>query len=265
MSLYDARPRASARRRRRTRWRRASTSSLREFTRKTTTIRLVGGGEEGLGEDVTYDGAEQDAQQARGPVLPLAGDWTIDTFSRHLDDAAPLRRGAGAARVRRLPALGVRERGARPRAAAGRSLARGRRRPRASARDVRRIGWARRPAVDDAPPRLSRRSTPRSASSSTHGRTGGTTIFAELQELGCVDSIDLKGQYTGTVVDNPPDPELYRRGDRAASPRRGSKTPRSRRRPRRCSSRTPTASRGTRRSTRSTTSRRFAGRRRPST
>ncbi len=36
-------------------------------------------------------------------------------------------------------------------------------------------------------------------------------ILAELQELGCVDSIDLKGQYSGTVVDNPPDPELYRR------------------------------------------------------
>ena len=36
-------------------------------------------------------------------------------------------------------------------------------------------------------------------------------IFAELQEVGCVESIDLKGQYSGTVVDNPPDPELYRR------------------------------------------------------
>jgi hypothetical protein len=36
-------------------------------------------------------------------------------------------------------------------------------------------------------------------------------IFTELRELECVDSIDLKGQYTGTVVDNPPDPDLYRR------------------------------------------------------
>ena len=56
-----------------------------EFTRKTTEIRLVGAGEEGFGEDVTYDGDEQGAQQARGPVLPLAGEWTIDGFSRHLD------------------------------------------------------------------------------------------------------------------------------------------------------------------------------------
>ena len=55
------------------------------FTRKTTVIRLVGACEEGLGEDVTYDAGEQEAQQARGPVLPLSGDWTIDSFSRHLE------------------------------------------------------------------------------------------------------------------------------------------------------------------------------------
>jgi hypothetical protein len=36
-------------------------------------------------------------------------------------------------------------------------------------------------------------------------------IVGELVALGCVDSIDFKGQYTGTVVDNPPDPTLYRR------------------------------------------------------
>jgi L-alanine-DL-glutamate epimerase-like enolase superfamily enzyme len=36
-------------------------------------------------------------------------------------------------------------------------------------------------------------------------------IYAELVELGCVDSIDFKGFYTGTAVDNPPDAEMYRR------------------------------------------------------
>ena len=56
-----------------------------EFTRKTTVVRLLGAGEEGLGEDVTYDGELQDAQQERGPTLPLAGDWTIESFSRHLE------------------------------------------------------------------------------------------------------------------------------------------------------------------------------------
>ena len=55
------------------------------FERLTTVIRLRGAGEEGAGEDVTYDGALQLAQQEHGPVLPLAGEWTIDGLSRHLD------------------------------------------------------------------------------------------------------------------------------------------------------------------------------------
>jgi hypothetical protein len=36
-------------------------------------------------------------------------------------------------------------------------------------------------------------------------------LIAELVATGAVDSIDLKGAYHGTVVDNPADPELYRR------------------------------------------------------
>src|SRR4029079_8247000 len=35
--------------------------------------------------------------------------------------------------------------------------------------------------------------------------------FAELVALGVVDSIDLKGAYEGTPVDNPPNPTLYAR------------------------------------------------------
>ena len=58
-----------------------------DFIRKTTVIRLLGAGDEGLGEDVTYDGGLQDAQQARGATLPLHGEWTIDSFSRHLEAA----------------------------------------------------------------------------------------------------------------------------------------------------------------------------------
>jgi O-succinylbenzoate synthase len=36
-------------------------------------------------------------------------------------------------------------------------------------------------------------------------------LVSQLAETGCVDSIDLKGQYRGTVVDTPADPALYRR------------------------------------------------------
>ena len=56
-----------------------------EFVRATTVIHLHGGGEEGVGEDVSYMPGDHERQAALGPVLPLAGGWSIDRFSRHLD------------------------------------------------------------------------------------------------------------------------------------------------------------------------------------
>ena len=52
-----------------------------DFTRLSTVIRLRGGGHEGVGEDVTYDALDHVAFQEAGPVLPLAGAWTIDSFT----------------------------------------------------------------------------------------------------------------------------------------------------------------------------------------
>ena len=54
------------------------------FDRLTTVVRLRGAGEEGVGEDVTYDAAEHPRLQALGAGLPLAGEWTLDGFSRHV-------------------------------------------------------------------------------------------------------------------------------------------------------------------------------------
>src|ERR671920_1810695 len=64
------------------------------FERETTILRLRGGGEEGAGEDVTYDPGLQQAQQQHGPTLPLAGSWTFDSFSRHLDEVDTFPAGA---------------------------------------------------------------------------------------------------------------------------------------------------------------------------
>ncbi len=54
-----------------------------EFTRRTTVVRLRGGGggEEGLGEDVTYDERDQAVFQEAGPIYDLAGAHTLDSFS----------------------------------------------------------------------------------------------------------------------------------------------------------------------------------------
>jgi hypothetical protein len=54
------------------------------FERVTTRIRLLGQGAEGLGEDVSPYEGEDDTLHVAGPVLPLAGEWTLGTFCEHL-------------------------------------------------------------------------------------------------------------------------------------------------------------------------------------
>ena len=66
----------------------------RGFTRVTTLVRLQGGGEEGLGEDVSWFAEMHDREQAAGPILPLQGSWTLESFSRLLEIPEPHRRWA---------------------------------------------------------------------------------------------------------------------------------------------------------------------------
>ena len=176
-----------------------------DFLRKTTVIHLQGGGEEGIGEDVTYHGEEHDSAQARGPVLPLAGSWTLHTFSRAPGHAVALRAGARAARVPRLPALGIRERRARPRAPPGGSLTRRRGAARGATGRVRRLDGTGLSSLDRALRRVDSPLSGPCASSSTRTPSGRDELIAELAATGAVDSVDLKGQYRGTVVDAPAD------------------------------------------------------------
>jgi hypothetical protein len=181
-----------------------------DFTRKTTTIRLVGLGEEGLGEDVTYDAAEHDAQLARGPVLPLAGEWTLESFSHHL---AGLQLFEGEPQMhafldyRRWAFesaaldLGLRQNGMSLAQAVAREL-----RPLTYVVSLR-LGEP--PTLDRVRAWLDHYPTLRFKLDATSDWTD--ELVAELRDLGCVDSIDFKGHYTGTVVDQAPDPALYRR------------------------------------------------------
>ena len=84
-------------------------------------------------------------------------------------------------------------------------------------------------------------------------------LIAELVETGAVDSVDFKGFYEGTVVDQPTDPDLYRRVIEA-SRTRGSRAPAINEETRPVLGRTRTGSPGTRRSTPSPTSRRCRSR-----
>jgi hypothetical protein len=60
------------------------TRQMPRFVRKTTVMHLGGLGEEGVGEDVTYDSAEHD----RFPRLALEGSWTLESFSGHVGGLA---------------------------------------------------------------------------------------------------------------------------------------------------------------------------------
>jgi hypothetical protein len=56
------------------------------FERVTTVVRLVGGGTEGRGEDVSPYEGEDDTLHVIGPVLPLAGEWTLESFCDRLGE-----------------------------------------------------------------------------------------------------------------------------------------------------------------------------------
>jgi L-alanine-DL-glutamate epimerase-like enolase superfamily enzyme len=181
-----------------------------DFLRKTTVVRLQGSGTEGIGEDVTYHGEEHDRQQARGPVLPLAGSWTLHTFSDHI---------AGLALFEGEPAqhayLDYR-RWAFESAAldlvlrqAGLSLGE------AVDRQPRPVAFVVSMGLG-APPSTERFHAwlglyPGLRFKLDSNSEWSDDLIAELAESGAVDSIDFKGQYRGTTVDTPPDPTLYRR------------------------------------------------------
>lgn len=180
------------------------------FTRVTTVVHLRGADEEGLGEDVTYEAADQDAQLERGAVLPLAGGRTLDTFSELLEGAelflaepsqpASLDYRRWAFEAAALD-LALRQ--------AGRSLAEALER---ESRPMRFVVSTRLPDPPSADflrgwlelyPELRFKLDPTSS--------WDESVIADVASLGAVDVVDFKGAYRGTPVDQPPDAELYER------------------------------------------------------
>ena len=184
-----------------------------EFVRYTTLITLRGGGEEGVGEDVVYDGLDHVAFQAAGGSLPLAGSWTLGSFSERL------------AALDTFPDPPVREVSRRYRTwafesaaldlalrQAGRSLADH------LGRELRPLNYVvsmRLGAMDSDEPETSERMMrvleryPTTRFKLDPTNTWTDELIAELAASGAVDSLDLKGQYKGTPVDVETDPELY--------------------------------------------------------
>jgi len=182
-----------------------------EFERVTTTIHLHGGGEEGLGEDVTYGPEEQRAQLDAGPVLPLAGSWTIDSFSRHLE-GLDLFGGATPG----MPAYLDYRRWAFESAAAdlalrqqGRSLADVLGREPKPINFVVSLRLGDPPSVEPVTSRLV--AYPGLQFKLDYSPAWDDELLLALEATGAVESIDFKGAYKGTPVDVDTDADLYRR------------------------------------------------------
>ena len=180
-----------------------------DFTRLTTTIHLSGSGADGQGEDVTYDALDHVALQDAGANLQLAGDWTLRSFRDHIDSlelwpSEPVRE------VSKLYRRWAYESAALDLALqqAGRSLAD------ALGREPAPVTFVMSLRLHGDPPDTGRVRSVLEKYPGTRFKldpTPGWTeeLINELRDLGVVDSLDLKGHYTGTVVDNPPDPERY--------------------------------------------------------
>ena len=181
-----------------------------EFTRKSTVIHLRGGGEEGVGEDVTYDAVDHEILQAAGANLPLAGRFTLASFAEHLAGMSlfpepPQREVSTRYRTwaYESAALDLALRQARTSLHA--ALAR---EPR-PVRYVVSLRLGEPPSAQPIQERLALYPSLRFKLDPTS--SWDEALIAELVATGAVNSVDFKGLYSGTVVDQPPDPVLYRR------------------------------------------------------
>jgi hypothetical protein len=170
-----------------------------EFTRRTTLVHMAGDGEEGVGEDVTYDATAHDFF----PALPT-GEFTLASFSDALEDVELFRGNPqqhAFADYRRWAIesaaldLALRQAGTTLGAALGRE-------PHPVTFVVSTRATSLDPLLDLYP--------------NTRFKLDPTLDWTDdfvrgLGKRGIVDVIDLKGAYKGTPVDLAPDAPLYRR------------------------------------------------------
>ena len=180
------------------------------FTRVTTTVEMDGGDETGRGEDVTYDADAHDTFE-RAAHIPLAGSHTVDGVSAMLDDV-DLFFGDEPEQA----AYRAYRRWAFESAALDLAL------KQADTTLAARLGRAYRPVRFVVSTRLEDPPTgdlvldwlDRDPSLEFKLDPTPEWTDAVIERLAATDSVrilDLKGQYHGTSVDQPADPDLYRR------------------------------------------------------
>jgi L-alanine-DL-glutamate epimerase-like enolase superfamily enzyme len=190
-----------------------------EFERLSTVIHLHGAGEEGLGEDVTYDAVDheillEDFDAPGGGPLPLAGSWTLGSLAACLAELdlfprAPQREVSRRYRIWAYESaaldLALRQAGTTLHAALGREPQ--------PVRFVVSLRLGEPPSMRPLSTRLERYPGLRFKLDPTS--SWDEELIARLAQSGAVDSVDFKAYYSGSIVDQPADPELYARVVRA--------------------------------------------------
>ena len=181
-----------------------------EFERLSTVIHLHGEGDEGQGEDVTYEAPDHEILQAAGPLEGLEGSWTMATFCEHLAERdlfprPPQREVSRRYRVWAYESaaldLALRQAHTSLHEALGR-------RP-GAVRYVVSLRLGEPPSVEalgrwlELYPGLRFKLDPTSSWS--------PRLIYELVKTGAVESVDFKAYYSGSIVDQPADPVLYQR------------------------------------------------------
>jgi len=186
-----------------------------EMERLTTIVKLRGGGEEGIGEDVVYDAIDHIGQQDHGPPEGLTGSFSFEEFSERLDGidlfpaGEPVREDVS--RDYRRWAfesaaldLALRQAGTNLAEALGREP-----RPVNFVNSMRLAGWEEGARSSIEPLRERLVAYPTLRFKLDPANDWDDELIAALAETGAVDSLDLKGFYKGTPVDVETDPELY--------------------------------------------------------
>jgi L-alanine-DL-glutamate epimerase-like enolase superfamily enzyme len=181
-----------------------------ELTRHTTEIALHGAGLTGRGEDVVYQGDEQLQFQQTGPIHDMSGRRTIAEFCDLIErlDLFPVAPVYPASRLFRVWAfesaaldLALLQSGRRLSDLLGRT-----------AHPMRYVASTRLgdpPTVEPVTKRLALDPTLRFKLDATSSWT--PEIFEQLVATKAVDSVDFKGMYRGTIVDQRADATLYQR------------------------------------------------------
>ena len=181
------------------------------FERLSTVVHLQGGGRDGVGEDVVYDAEDHVALQQAGPVQPLAGRYALGEFCELIDslDLFPVepKRGEVSRLYRRWTFhsaaldLALQQ--------AGTSLHEQLGRESQPVTFVVSLRLGEPPTLEPIERRLANYPTLRFKLDPTSSWT--PELIEQLVATGAVDSVDFKSLYKGTIVDQPPDPVLYRR------------------------------------------------------